>query len=290
MFGYIKPDSKELKVKEYDLYKAAYCGLCRVMGKRYSFLYKMTLSYDFVFMVLLRLLACPETVTFSQKRCIAHLSKKKLMMNENEALKTASDVGVIMLYHDFLDKIKDKDTNKRILYRIALPELKRLRKKACKDPLIAEFDKSVETGLKKLSEYEKTKVASIDIPANEFGCILGEALSVTYTGDMKRTVYEIGKKLGKRIYIIDCADDLEKDEKRGNYNPLLVLYESAENARKHGDIINTALLNELNDAYKAFVLIDNTDNGLADIIDNIIRIGNINTQESILKKNSFLPA
>ena len=62
-------------------------------------------------------------------------------MNGNEALDTASDVGVIMLYHDFLDKINDKDGIKSLLCRLVLPELKRLRKKACKSSeMIAEFE------------------------------------------------------------------------------------------------------------------------------------------------------
>ena len=57
MFGYIKPQIPELKVKEHELYKATYCGLCRAMGKRTGCMSKMTLSYDFVFLVLLRKVA-----------------------------------------------------------------------------------------------------------------------------------------------------------------------------------------------------------------------------------------
>ena len=29
MFGYVKPVAKELLVKEYEFYKATYCGICR---------------------------------------------------------------------------------------------------------------------------------------------------------------------------------------------------------------------------------------------------------------------
>ena len=287
MFGYIKPDSKELKVKEYELYKATYCGLCRVMGKRYSFIYKMSLSYDFVFMVLLRLFASPEKVSFSTKRCIAHPLKKKLMMDENEALKTAADVGVIMLYHDFVDKINDKDSKKRFFFRLFLPELKRLRKKACKNIEIFEFDKLVEQKLSVLSNYEKNNTDSVDLPANEFGCVLGEALSIGYAENTKRTVAEIGRNIGKWIYICDAVDDVEKDEKTCSYNPFLAIYKTSEEAKKHGNSINSALLNELNCAYNAFILLDNTDSGISNILDNIIRIGNINTQEKILKDRNF---
>ena len=291
MFGYIKPDQKELKVKEYDLYKSTYCGLCRVMGKRYSFIYKLSLSYDFVFMVLLRLYASPENISFSKKRCIAHPTKKKVMMDENEALKVASDVGVIMLYHDLLDKINDKDGIKSVLSRLLLPELKKLRIKACKaHKSIAEFDLAAEERLKKLSEYEKENVNSIDLPAEEFGQLLGHALSVGYEDRTKRAVYEMGRCLGKWIYIIDALDDIDKDERLKKYNPFLAVYNTAEEAKKYGNMISTGLLNELSGAYKAFILLDENDKGIYNILDNIIRIGNINTQERILKRNGFISA
>lgn len=289
MFGYIKPDSKELKVKEYELYKSTYCGLCRVMGKRYSFIYKMSLSYDFVFMVLLRLLISSEKVSFSKKRCIAHPTKKKVMMEENEALRVASDVGVIMLYHDFLDKIHDKDGIKSLFCKIFLPELKRLRKRACnKNESILEFDRKVSQGLQKLSEYEEDIIQSVDMPAEQFGQILGCALSLGLGGADEKIIFELGKSIGKWIYITDALDDIDNDEKKNKYNPFLAVYGSANEAKKHGDTISVSLLSELDRAYKAFILLDCNDKGVYNIIDNIIRIGNINTQEEILKRNCFL--
>ena len=34
MFGYIRPRIDELRVREAAEYRAAYCGLCRCLGKR----------------------------------------------------------------------------------------------------------------------------------------------------------------------------------------------------------------------------------------------------------------
>lgn len=289
MFGYIKPDSNELKVKEYETYKAAYCGLCRVMGKRYSFVYKMSLSYDFVFMVLLRLYAMPEQVSFVKKRCIAHPTKKKLMMNENEALKTASDIGVIMLYHNFVDKIRDRDGKKTLLYRLIMPELKRLHKKACNNVAVKEFDSFANKTLAELGKYETERVESIDVPAEAFGAVLGKALSFGMSGKVERKVFEIGRSIGKWIYVTDALDDIEKDLKNNSYNPLLAVYGSAEEAKKHGNAINTALLRELDSAYKAFALLDKSDQGLCNILENIITLGNVGYQERIMKKTGFLP-
>ena len=53
MFGYIKPDIPELKMKENELYKAVYCGLCKTMGKCTGCASQLTLNYDFAFLAML---------------------------------------------------------------------------------------------------------------------------------------------------------------------------------------------------------------------------------------------
>ena len=53
MFGYLQIEKEELLVKEFETYKAVYCGLCKQMGKDYSFLTRLTLSYDCTFYAML---------------------------------------------------------------------------------------------------------------------------------------------------------------------------------------------------------------------------------------------
>ena len=36
VFGYLQIQKSELLVREYDAYKAVYCGLCKQMGKDYA--------------------------------------------------------------------------------------------------------------------------------------------------------------------------------------------------------------------------------------------------------------
>ena len=47
MFGYVKVYQPELKMGEFEHYRGVYCALCKQLGKRYGFLARMTLSYDF---------------------------------------------------------------------------------------------------------------------------------------------------------------------------------------------------------------------------------------------------
>lgn len=287
MFGYVRPEKGELKIKEYELYQSAYCGLCSVMGRRYSYVYKMSLSYDFVFLVLLRLYILPEKVSFSQKRCIAHPTKKKTMMDNNSALELSADVGLIMLYHNFLDKINDRDGAKWMLCRLLMPELKRLRKKACADERIARFDREVKEHLDRLSEMEKSNTQSVDMPAEEFGAVLGRALALGLEGSTARAAFEIGRNIGKWIYVVDALDDIDRDEKSKKYNPFIASFESAEKAKEMGGIIRRSLLNTLAAADNAFGLLDNTDGGVYNILTNIIRLGTVGQHEKILINNNF---
>lgn len=53
MFGYVKVCKPELKVREYEEYKAVYCTLCRVIGKEYGQTSRALLNYDATFYILL---------------------------------------------------------------------------------------------------------------------------------------------------------------------------------------------------------------------------------------------
>ena len=77
MFGYIRPAADELKVKEYNTYRAIYCGLCRSLGRCSGCLARFTLSYDFVFLALVRAALTGEKMSFDKGRCPAHPFKKR---------------------------------------------------------------------------------------------------------------------------------------------------------------------------------------------------------------------
>ncbi len=288
MFGYIRPEIRELKVKEHELYKSTYCGLCRVMGKRYSRFYKTSLSYDYVFMVLLNLLVSPEKVSFSKKRCALHPTKKKTVMDQNKALEKAADVGVIMLYHNLTDKIRDKDGIKSFLGYFLLPEAKRLKKKALRKDYMPILDNIAQDKLDKLSFAEKENIASVDIPSEYFGEFLGECLSAGLDGDIKKYVYQIGRNLGRWIYIVDAVDDLDGDAKKKCYNPFLAMFDTPDEAKKHTEMIKNSLLNELAAADNALAKLENTDVGIYNILQNILRFGLPNIHDKIFEKNNFI--
>ena len=99
MFGYVKPVHTELLVKEYEFYRATYCGICRAMKKHTGTFSNVTLSYDSVFLALVRMLFVEDSeISAHNKRCIAHPMKKRTMLKENSALEYTARAFAILSY------------------------------------------------------------------------------------------------------------------------------------------------------------------------------------------------
>ena len=63
MYGYIVMNKPELKIREYERYRAYYCGLCRALKTDAGMRGQISLSYDMTFLaLLLSALYEPETV------------------------------------------------------------------------------------------------------------------------------------------------------------------------------------------------------------------------------------
>ena len=274
MFGYVRTMDAELKVKELELYKATYCGLCRSMGKCTGQCSRMTLNYDFVFLALTRYAISPCKVTFKARRCLAHPFKKRDSMEQNEILEFCSQASAILNYQKILDDIHDERGAKKLAALMLRPFVAHSRKKAIKkNPALRELDTSISAKLKKLDEIEKSDTVSVDLPAAAFGDILGEIMSFGYQGSDKLVAYELGKHVGAWIYVADALDDMREDAKKGRYNPILKLYGGNIPNQDELSGIYDATKNKLFSASAAFDLIDINDDGIKNILSNILYIG-----------------
>ncbi len=47
MLGYVKADKPNMKMGDYEVYRAVYCSLCNALGRNYSVFARLLLSYDF---------------------------------------------------------------------------------------------------------------------------------------------------------------------------------------------------------------------------------------------------
>ena len=151
MFGYIRPAYPELKLREYEAYRACYCGLCRALGSRYGLVARMILNYDFVLLVML-LWQPDEPVRFANARCPVKLCRKRPYCRSCAAMEKSAAMSVILAYHKLRDDVRDGGLWKRLGARAASRLLRRAyRKAAGEEP---DFDRRVRQSLDALTALE----------------------------------------------------------------------------------------------------------------------------------------
>ena len=213
MFGYVVINDLELKGKEVALYRSYYCGFCRELKEKYGFRGQMTLSYDMTFLVMLLSDLYDAEAEVGQTKCIAHPLGQHTTRT-NRFSEYAADMNIVLSYYDCLDDWTDEHK----LHKFAAA---RLLKGGTKKVGINYGYKVavIKDRLDKLHGAEGNSGTGIDEAAGYFGDILGEIFAV-YDDEWTDTLRQVGFYLGKFIYIMDAYEDLEKDEKKGCWNPL----------------------------------------------------------------------
>ena len=212
MFGFINVYKDELKIKDFDLFRAYYCGLCKTLGRNYSQVARFGLSYDMTFLVMLLTSLYEPIDNREMKRCIAHPLKKQYCKS-NEYTEYVADMTVLLSYYKCQDDwVDEKKLLKKVYGDILRGKSKKQRE------LYQKKEEIIIENLKNLSMAEKNKEDDLDVVAGYFGNILSE-LFVVKEDEWSDNLRKIGYYLGKYIYIMDAYDDLEKDLKKGNYNP-----------------------------------------------------------------------
>lgn len=283
MFGYIRPVKGELYVKDSEFYSSVYCGLCRYGGKNISHLTRWLLNYDFVLLALLRMKLTDDKVCVKKKRCPYSLKKKNCACADESYSFVCSAFG-LLTYGKLLDDIKDEKGLKRFFKRLVKPLFKHIGKKSDNFEGLKDI---VFDGLKATDEAEIQGVDSVDRAADGFGTMMKEIASYGLEGDKKMIAEQCGYHIGRFIYIADAFDDLESDEKSGNYNPLLKKYGSASKAMESADTIKETLWDSLNAFSNYYALAVNQPiNGIDRIIFNIIELGGRDAVKRIIERKN----
>ena len=277
MFGYVRPVTTELKVKELDMFKSCYCGLCHVMGKKFGFTSRFLLNYDFVFLTML-LWNKNDPIELEGKRCAACPFKKKQCCKPNAALEKAAAMSVILSWWKIQDEIRDEGFVKSLVYRGAALLLRKAYSKAAKE--FAEFDAAVRNNLEELTRLEKENCSYLDAVADRFARILSCA---AVTGDKikDRILEQVLYHTGRWIYIIDAADDFDNDIRSGSYNAVSARFGSSDTLGEEEKArLELTLMQSRNMAGNSFELLDETP--WSDTVRNIIALGMPGVTEAVL--------
>ena len=284
MFGYIKHFPSELKVREVQLYKSFYCGLCKTMGV-FS---RLTLSYDMVFLALMRTVLTGEKFESKTHRCILKPLKKNRYIKSNKSLAYSAAVSSILIYYKCIDDARDsKNIFKKLFFRILSIFFVRGKNKAT--ILYPVLEEKIKESLECLSALEQRECASIDEVAAAFAEMMKNISSfgLDESDSAIRIAEHIGLHLGRWLYIIDALDDFESDLKKRRYNAFAVYYCGDKNKFIQDlDTIKYSLTSSLKEIDTALSFISNTNSMVSPIVFNIVNLGLCNVQEKILSKHS----
>ncbi len=310
MLGYVVSYKPEMKVKEAELYKAYYCGICKSIGKRYGQLPRMVLSYDAAFLAIILDSIYEESEYLNRERCIANPFKKKAIAY-NEAIDFAGDIMLILAWHKLRDDAEDEgkktaDIASKLMHG-------KYEKLAAARP---EFCNRLEEHLNELKNLESEKCSSIDKASEAFAKIMEDIFQegvravakahamdavydeLAYEDDIDEPITKdgvktniqimsrIGYHIGKWIYLMDAYDDIDDNIKSGAYNPLIYRFNYVDGEDVEAfkgrikDDVERLLVLYLAEIAKAVDLMDIKKN--KGIIENVIYVGLLKRTEKLL--------
>ncbi len=298
MLGYIVSNKPELKVREAELYKAYYCGVCKSIGKNHGQLPRMILSYDAAFLALLLDSIDVESENLSREVCIANPFKKKAIAM-SKSIDYAADVMLILGWFKILDDIRDDDKiNSKILRGVYKSKFRKLNEA---HPKLVD---SIELNIDRLNYLEESRSSNLDEVADCFANIMKDIFSLGYmfVYDGKENLHfskqmrisdvvgEIGYHLGRWVYIIDAIDDIDENLSKKTYNPILerFQYDGTEDVSNFKDGIKKymeqVLIMSLDRVGQAIDLLPVKKN--KGILENIIFVGLLKKTEEVLSINT----
>lgn len=289
LFGYVKPQKSELLVRELEEYNGIYCSLCRNLGKKYGFSARLALNYDCTFYALILISAQSKPFPKFQKgRCVVNPFKQCAFCSE-EGLEfhQASALTIILLYHKLADDIRDLKSVKRFLRIVALPVVRHAYRRAVADyPYLGEI---VTEAMKTQCEIEKDEPLGLDCCAEPTAHMMERIMELSSGEDpvspRSRILNRFGYFLGRWIYFIDAADDLEDDIKTGSFNPLVSHFhlnsesktEELKGAKAYANDILNQTLSQLGAVLNLMEM-----NSMGTIVRNIVILGLPQMQKELL--------
>ncbi len=218
MFGFIVANTDALDEAQLARYKGAYCGLCRALQERHGDLSRLTLNYDMTFLVLLLTSMYEPEESSGEGRCMAHPVHRRSWWR-SRFTDYAADMNVALAWHNCMDDWTDErkvfSLTEAKLLRSHYEKIYQTRQRQCD---------AIEACMETLRAVETSENASPDAAANAFGQLMGELFAVEEDSIWNPRFRAFGEALGRFVYWMDACVDLEKDRKKGNYNPLLVMY------------------------------------------------------------------
>lgn len=267
MFGYVTPDKPEMKVKEFESYRAMYCGLCKQLKADYGFLPRMLLNYDLVTVALLADGLSGEMGSPCRERCIANPLQRRCVQKETRGLRLAAAGLVLLSWYKLADDLADEPFFKRTAAAVLRLLLRRAYKKSA--AAYPQIDAVLARQTVMQQQVEQKQSALYDEAAEPTGNMTAEIFAAcAETPDQERILRRLGLFLGKILYWLDAAEDYEQDREKHRYNVFVQNGLSKEQAVEQAQLQCRLAAGEAARCYNLLELKLNRP-----ILDNIIFLG-----------------
>lgn len=209
-------------MKDFELYRAMYCGVCKGIGQSCGQISRFGLSYDVTFLSVIFHNIKNCDVKLEKSSCITKCGVVRSKMAVPDDLTRAlGALNTVLLYYKLIDDIADekKGAVKRLVFARGFAKAKKKYPQVCQ---------IVDRNMRLQDEREKGKCSSIDMAADATATMLAEISDQLLEEYATEYTHRLFYDLGKWIYVIDGLDDYEKDIQKNNYNPFYECYHSKD--------------------------------------------------------------
>ena len=223
MFGYVRYDLPNLLVKDFMLYKALYCGLCKSIGAACGQRARLSLTYDVTFLSALLHNMTGTDVKIERQNCFEHTIRKRPIAAVDDLTKELGALNTALTYYKFSDDVADGSGG-----RVKRAWFKKGVKRAKKQ--YPQLLSMVEAFVAQQAAVEKKRSSSLDEAAEPTALLMKHLCAHFMKDKTSPAAEELFYAVGKWVYLIDALDDYEKDVRKKRYNPFALAYGGASRA------------------------------------------------------------
>lgn len=262
MFGYININRNQLTEESRKAYQSYYCGLCQQLRNTCGPKGQMLLNYDMTFLIVLLTGLYELESKKVDFTCPMHPTKKQTAWI-NEATDYAADMNILLGYHNLEDDWKDdKSYTKKALAKMLEKDYERVREKYKRQA------EAVEAYMEKLQAAEADREQNLDVTAGLTGEMMGEIFDWK-KDEWSEELHCLSFYMGKYIYLMDAYEDMEKDKKRKQYNPLRLMADQCQgDFETFCKLMLTSMMSECARSFERLPILTH-----ADILRNVLYSG-----------------
>lgn len=224
MYGYINIDKDKLSKNEFGLYHTFLCGICLSTKKLFNNFSRFLVNYDINFFNIFfhSYLNCDAEI--GMQRCVSSPFRKRTVLNSNDITDKLSIANVILMYINIKDDCIDEH---RVSKKVVLASLVNSYEEAVS--LAPELNNKLTNLYQTLRDNELNKCNVLDKVCDSVAELSVEVGNYLTGGNTNKYLNDLLYNIGKWVYLIDALDDLKKDMKNKQYNPLLMCLNNNNN-------------------------------------------------------------